>query len=437
MEQFFIGTQRPALYADAFATSHALEADVNSTASTDVEIDELFDDITYDKGASLVKMVRSVLTRSVAEPSARDFEMTEADGLRAESTDPMLQVVREYIQKFKYGIASTEDFWDSVDAVVREDALDEETSETVRGLRTFTRSRGYPLLTLSIEDGGDAELLVLSQRPFGNGTLLADARAALDCDASADEMALEYAERCWYLEIPYRLGGAGGDAWTVLSHRNTLAEDLQYIEMEKVTGDGADGGWVLLNVNRQGFYRVQYDPEMYARLAKAVVREAGGDAFSETDVAGLVDDRFALSIAGADTGGEEPAIIETLRMMDAVKSRSLAAEIEYSPWIVIADVINWVVFRMRGEGSCLSEELKEKFVDYFLDDILEKDVPMMAADDDSETVTLLRSPLYLTEILHGGTLELNFKGCVLANFVAKVRGRMGRPRPGRGARAAR
>ena len=104
--------------------------------------------------------------------------MTEADGVRAESTDPMLQVVREYIQKFKYGIASTEDFWDSVDAVVREDALDEETSETVRGLRTFTRSRGYPLLTLSIEDGGDAELLVLSQRPFGNGTLLADARAA-------------------------------------------------------------------------------------------------------------------------------------------------------------------------------------------------------------------------------------------------------------------
>ena len=49
--EFFVNTQRWALSADAYTSSHALEA--VSSAGTNREIDALFDTITYEKGASV------------------------------------------------------------------------------------------------------------------------------------------------------------------------------------------------------------------------------------------------------------------------------------------------------------------------------------------------------------------------------------------------
>jgi aminopeptidase N len=52
-----MNTQLNVIYADSVASSHSLSVDVN----TPDEINEMFDAITYNKGASLIRMMNYFL----------------------------------------------------------------------------------------------------------------------------------------------------------------------------------------------------------------------------------------------------------------------------------------------------------------------------------------------------------------------------------------
>ena len=431
---FYVTAQRRAMYADADVSSHALDANVQTLA----EIDELFDAITYDKGAAMLRMLRSVLLRSMYEASAADFHMDlgdddDDDDAEEKTPDALVQSIREYINVYKYDNAETQDFWNVVDGVVLEDDLDANTTTAVRGLRTFTRTRGFPLISLvehKARGGSDDERYFVAQQPYGNSTILADERAKDECDAHGEAASDAYESTCWAVEVPYKSTSVpekGG--WFVLSRRNTMKEDeVKHLFIEEASSrNGNIEGWILLNVNRLGYYRVYYSSKMYKRLINAIRDEA--EYFSETDVAGLIDDRFALSLAGGsgpdfeqDPKPDEvtPMIIETLQMMDAVKTRTLESleSVEFSPWLVIDDILSWVVFRLSGADSCLNTRASQKFVDYYVDDVLETFIPMTPVEGESEGVEHLRPRLYLTEIRSGGTLLMSPEGCALASLVA-------------------
>ena len=56
------------------------------------------------------------------------------------------------------------------------------------------------------------------------------------------------------------------------------------------------GQWVKLNVQQHGFFRVNYPQPLWTALATAA--NASASPISSSDLAGLLDDSFALSLAG-------------------------------------------------------------------------------------------------------------------------------------------
>ena len=62
--------------------------------------------------------------------------------------------------------------------------------------------------------------------------------------------------------------------------------------------EGSEGEFLKINVNQSGYYRVQYPDFMWQMNTQAIV--ASDSALSQSDVAGLLDDSYALhQIEGA------------------------------------------------------------------------------------------------------------------------------------------
>ena len=118
--QFTTSVYTPALKLDALKSSHPIEVRVENPA----EIDEVFDHISYYKGASIIRM----LYHYVGPESFRE-------GLR------------DYLSSYEYRNADTSDLW----------AVLENTSrKPVREVMSaWTKQKGFPLI--SVKSSYDAE----------------------------------------------------------------------------------------------------------------------------------------------------------------------------------------------------------------------------------------------------------------------------------------
>lgn len=125
--QFAYEEQADALSLDGLKNTHAIEIDVNHPA----EISEIFDAVSYSKGASVLLMLSEYI-------GAKNFR----DGLRT------------YLKTHAYDNASTEDLWRAFERASGKDVA--------AFMRTWTRKPGYPLLSLQDTKKG----LVVRQSRF-------------------------------------------------------------------------------------------------------------------------------------------------------------------------------------------------------------------------------------------------------------------------------
>ena len=124
----------------ALDTAHALDTDalqsthpIRVTVETPEEINEIFDAISYNKTAAVLRMVEGF----VGEPAFRE-------GIRA------------YVRKYAYSNAAAEDFWSTMTAVTKQ-PFD-------RMMPSFVQQPGAPLVSVSTRCDGDTTILGLSQR---------------------------------------------------------------------------------------------------------------------------------------------------------------------------------------------------------------------------------------------------------------------------------
>ncbi|GMH12385.1 hypothetical protein Nepgr_014226 [Nepenthes gracilis] len=123
----FLDQTTEGLRLDQLAESHPIEVEVNHVT----EIDEIFDAISYKKGASVIRMLQSYL-------GAECFQ----------------RALASYIKKYSCSNAKTEDLW----AV-----LEEESGEPVKKLMdSWTKQKGYPVLSVKVID----QKLEFEQSPF-------------------------------------------------------------------------------------------------------------------------------------------------------------------------------------------------------------------------------------------------------------------------------
>ncbi|MDP8003172.1 MAG: M1 family metallopeptidase [Caldisphaera sp.] len=125
-DDFLMGETSGAMVRDSLSTTHPIHVEVNSPD----EIEGIFDDISYGKGASILRMIEFFLGESFRK------------GLN------------NYLNHFKYVNAKANDLWD---------ALQTTTSYQVRSIMdSWIMQPGYPYVKVSVE--GDK--IILEQNRF-------------------------------------------------------------------------------------------------------------------------------------------------------------------------------------------------------------------------------------------------------------------------------
>ncbi|KAI5056620.1 hypothetical protein GOP47_0028438 [Adiantum capillus-veneris] len=236
----FIDQTVTAFKLDGLVESHPIEVEVGHAR----EIDEIFDAISYNKGASIIRMLQTYLGAEVFQK-----------GLMA------------YIKKYAYKNARTEDLWLS---------LSEASGEPVRELMdSWTKQKGYPVLVVKLK-GSSLEVeqsQYLSSGVSGSGEWVVPVTICFGLYSSV----ARYLVRGKVFNIPLPPPYASEDG----------------LRLKEITDEKPSSNWIKINVGQASFYRVQYDEGLAARLRTAI---ASG-SLKATDRFGILDDTYALCSA--------------------------------------------------------------------------------------------------------------------------------------------
>ncbi|MBI5018210.1 MAG: M1 family metallopeptidase [Deltaproteobacteria bacterium] len=197
----FARERSAAFDVDALAATRPIEYEVRSPS----DADGMFDVLTYEKGASVLRMLEQYL----GAPRFRDG-------------------VRHYLRRHACGNTETGDLWD---------AIEEVTGEPVRRIMdSWIFQPGFPLVSVSWAGGEGLD--VRQERFFYDGSQ--DAGTTRWC-------------------VPLILRGAAGG-------RRVDARELLETDAGRIAVGGSPD-WALVNAGTCGFYRVRYSAELLGRLA--------------------------------------------------------------------------------------------------------------------------------------------------------------------------
>ena len=225
-----------ALSLDGLKNSHPIEQAVKNPA----EVSQLFDAISYSKGASVIRMLENFL----GEESFR-------------------KGLNRYLSSHMYDNARTEDLWS---------ALETESGRPVTAIMdSWVKQMGYPVLQVESDRTGGQTTLSVTQERFVYDRLLGDGEPDSDSD-----------NEVWRVPVSASQGSEES-AVTVMDGRQT-----------QIDVPGSGDGWVKLNPLQTGFFRVNYSTEDWQRLVPAIESLE----LHATDRLGVQNDAYALSRAG-------------------------------------------------------------------------------------------------------------------------------------------
>uniref|UniRef100_A0A674EX67 Aminopeptidase n=1 Tax=Salmo trutta TaxID=8032 RepID=A0A674EX67_SALTR len=123
---FVLNDIQTAFQVDSLASSHPLSSNEDDV-QTPSDITELFDSITYSKGAAVLRMLSDYLKDKVF-----------MDGLK------------KYLQTFQYSNAVHKDLWECLQEAVDNDGSHIKVAEV---METWTMQMGYPVITINTTTG--------------------------------------------------------------------------------------------------------------------------------------------------------------------------------------------------------------------------------------------------------------------------------------------
>ncbi|KAF3695517.1 Endoplasmic reticulum aminopeptidase 1 [Channa argus] len=260
VDDFFLGKCFEAMEVDSLSSSHPVSTPVENPT----QIQEMFDDVSYDKGACILNMLRDFLT-----PEA--FE---------------IGIIR-YLKRYSYQNTVNSHLWESLSNICSSDDLDEGRMEhrefcskrnlppaaskwysgdelDVKAIMdTWTLQEGFPLVTVEIR---------------GREVKLSQERYLKTDDPSLTEGFL------WQIPLTYMT------STSTTIHRFLLKtkSDVLYLPKEV--------DWVKFNVDMSGYYMVHYAGEGWNSIIK--VLQHNHTALSSNDRASLIHNVFQLVSVG-------------------------------------------------------------------------------------------------------------------------------------------
>ncbi|PCH04577.1 protein of unknown function DUF3358 [Penicillium occitanis (nom. inval.)] len=201
--QFVAEGVQQASQLDSLRASHPIEVPVKNA----LEVDQIFDHISYLKGSSVIRMLSSHLGQDV-----------------------FIKGVSDYLKKHAYGNATTNDLWS---------ALSKASNQDVNTLMDpWIRKIGYPVVTVAEEPG---QISVHQTRFLSSG------------DVKPEED-----ETVWWIPLGIKSGVQPTDI------------KLEALTSKADTFRGISEDFYKINKDQSGFYRTNYPPERLAKLGKSL-----------------------------------------------------------------------------------------------------------------------------------------------------------------------
>ncbi|EKG11117.1 Peptidase M1 alanine aminopeptidase/leukotriene A4 hydrolase [Macrophomina phaseolina MS6] len=199
--QFCSESLQSAFNLDSLRNSHPIEVPVRNA----LEVDQIFDHISYLKGSSVIRMLSAHL-----------------------GVETFLLGVSQYLNAHKFGNATTNDLWS---------ALSKASGQDVNTfMDPWIRKIGFPVVTVAEEPGQ----ISVQQRRF-----------LLTGDVQAEED-----QTTWW--IPLGLKTASKTESSTAGALTTKEDTIR----------GVDDSFYKLNADQTGFYRTNYPPERLLKLGE-------------------------------------------------------------------------------------------------------------------------------------------------------------------------
>lgn len=263
--QFIIDDFQRGLTLDSLRSSHPIEVEVKRPS----EITQIFDAISYSKGASVMRMLADFLGR-----------------------ETFMNGIRTYLKAFSYRNAVTTDLWEHLSASSKVDIT--------AMMRSWTGEMGYPLIEI-LEEKYDSDkktmTLKLRQRRY----------------LSSGDVKPEDDKVLWWIPLSVITHSTSKSVQHVFSTKESTFTFPYAVEAGK-----EDEAFWKLNVGVTGFFRVKYEEGTLARLGRNITK------LQTSDRIGLITDAFALALSGE---GSTVGALELLKALEAEEQYIVLSEI--------------------------------------------------------------------------------------------------------------
>uniref|UniRef100_A0A3Q0SW09 Leucyl/cystinyl aminopeptidase n=1 Tax=Amphilophus citrinellus TaxID=61819 RepID=A0A3Q0SW09_AMPCI len=231
----FLSDRFRTLDQDALNSSHA----VSTKVSTPEQIEEMFDSVSYEKGASILLMLKASL------PGPQQFR----------------KGIIEYLKQFSGLNTDTGDLWNSLTQ------LSTQHMNVTEMMSSWTSQKGFPLVTVNLTD----DQVKLTQEHF-----------LLTSDNATHTSSL------WNIPVTY------------VNDSCSLAPECRQVFTLKTKSDTlkmpGKVKWLKLNYKNMGFYIVDYGKGGWTALSEALSKNVS--VLTHEDRASLIHNIFALSRLG-------------------------------------------------------------------------------------------------------------------------------------------
>ncbi|XP_006607951.1 glutamyl aminopeptidase isoform X2 [Apis dorsata] len=237
MDLFLVEQMHSVFVTDAKLSSHPIVQTVNNPD----EITAIFDEISYKKGSSIIRMMENFIKPEV-----------------------FYGAISTYLNKFIYANAETADLF----KILEESSPDNLNVTAI--MNTWTRQKGFPIVNVKKSDN----TYVLTQKRF-----------LTDPDAKFDASESEY-EYKWTIPITY--------ITDKISKPVLIWFDKDFKDLVIKFKEPID--WIKFNVNEVGYYRVNYELNEWNILSNLL--RCQHETLSVSDRVHLLEDAFSLASAG-------------------------------------------------------------------------------------------------------------------------------------------
>ncbi|XP_015339309.1 endoplasmic reticulum aminopeptidase 1 [Marmota marmota marmota] len=253
VEDYFFGKCFDAMEVDALNSSHPVSTPVENPA----EIREMFDDVSYEKGACILNMLRDYL-----------------------SADAFKSGIVQYLHKYSYKNTKNEDLWNSMASICPTDGSQstdgfcsrsqhssstshwhQESVDVKTMMNTWTLQKGFPLITITVRGRN----IHMKQEHYMKGS-----------DSETGYL--------WHVPLTYITSKSDSVGRFLLKTKTDVLILPEAVE------------WIKFNVRMSGYYIVHYEDDGWNSLTGLL--KGAHTVISSNDRASLINNAFQLVSIG-------------------------------------------------------------------------------------------------------------------------------------------